>query len=571
MSSSINSFLMKCNLFYSNYKVRFNNQIRLESNLGLFFTICLLGLCLSLIITNGSNLINRKKLNINMNTLTFEKQELFNITEKTLMFSYYIDFPREVLLNESIMTVEIGNFKVQKGNDDGMYTSIYFIPLEWEFCGDNFDYHLSKYNYYQNNTSYLNTNSFLNHLCVKNLSSIEMGGQFTSDYFSNIYMKIIKCIPSKAAQKNITCVEENEMENIFKGKFFNLFITDAYFDTTDFSSPIKHKITNYYNLLDLKIKNFEEVFMQHTYIETDVGIIFEENLHREIINVDKFSSLTGSVNPNDGSIFEFYINSSTNRTIISRSYMKFQELAAFIGGFIKIYMIIAEIICNYFYNKMELFDMINSFYHVDLESESNSKNMFLNDLFTKSNINTPKLVNSLNNNKIEVKMNNFMTAKTTSENNSHKDNSFSKQNILIKSQKKLVKVNKSEKVIGKLKFSYFKVFQLDLLFCMKSRHYLSNGINTLQKELEKNIDLSNQVKNNILVNRLCDVFLSTDQSTAIKSNLYFEHKFNISSNNSNNSDNISKDQINLSISKLQETGGDLNNKILNLLGFVNKC
>jgi len=74
----------------------------------------------------------------------------------------------------------------------------------WEYCKENLDRYLNKFNNKsnQNFTKDLLSNNFPDHMCIKN-DSIVIGGDYNSNFFSNIMFEIKTC--ENSTDSNITC------------------------------------------------------------------------------------------------------------------------------------------------------------------------------------------------------------------------------------------------------------------------------------------------------------------------------------------------------------------------------
>jgi hypothetical protein len=596
------SYFYKINLFYMNYKLRFNQTERKETTMGIFFTISMIGLCTAFLVTSGSDLIYRKKQNVNTNTLYLKEHQRLNITDKTLMFSYSTNLPIDIMLNKSIIDIEVGNFRVDRThhNEEGIYSSIDRVILDWEFCGKNLDFYLSKYNHFANFTEMLNSNGFSNHICIKNMENITIGGQFVSDFFSNIYIKIKKCFP----KKGLKCATDAEMEKIFLGNndvFFNVFIRDAYVDTTNFTNPIIYTIQNYFTSLDYKLKNFIDIYYKESTIISDVGMIFEENKEEKVIHFDSVKASVVSVNKNDGVIMELYINSSDKQTVIVRRYLKIQELAAFIGGILKAYMLFAEIICLYFYQHMEQYEMFSAFFKLNSNDEKNFKVIYnkylvqrgissdVSSKLSKNNYFSPdkSVIDQNINQTIPQKssiheVSSKRAIKKISQDNSVVNNLASNSDNVNKNKQNVINITNNTSSINKSnvslsddsslkpneKFSYIKKLELDFCVCSKTLREEKKKLQVYLYELNKRIDFKEIIHSNILVYRMLETLYTSDQQVVMKHDLNYNLDKEINSTSSLSLSDIKyvkNSNIDSAIVKLMDEEGDLNKNILRVV------
>lgn len=590
MLKSFYDELLKINLFYSSYKLKFNQSNKLESFIGLFFTICMLGLCLSLVITSGSDMIYRTKQNINSNTINLEENKRVNITDSTLMFSFYTDIPIEILRDKRMFTIEIGNFLVNRlGTSEGPYESEKEILLDWEVCGDNLEYYLNKFNYYQNFTDLLLKNGFQNNICIKNMDNITIGGLYTKDFFSNIFFRLKRCVNQTDGDKDeVSCFSDEEIDKTFsESVYFNIYIRDAYIDTANYDNPIFYVVNNFYWMLDKNFKLSVDIYNKESQLETDIGIIFEEFKQHRVLHFDYMRELLTSVNRNDGILLDLYINTSNRQSNISRRYMKFQELAAMIGGIIKAYMIVAEIICYYFYKHIEFESMFNSFCKLTSNQSSISAQELFNSYKSGQTCKNKYEFDQFRPNVIST-FQNLKPEKFKKEVSLNNDNSvdalkkgklkFSVLNI-IQDAANNKKINLNVKIINKsnsnnseyfsnLNINFIRLLSIDFLFCCEKFNQQRKIIVNLKNNLNKKVDFKEIIYNNLLVDRITNVLFSEEQKKLITFDL--KYKINLESKDNQDNNPLTSqikefEDVYYSVEKMIDNNDVINEKIINTL------
>jgi hypothetical protein len=129
-------------------------------------------------------------------------------------------------------------------------------------------------------------------------------------------------------------------------EFYAQFIyLDYYLDVRDFNQPFKPLLNS--DILQMSSQNArtDDYIMKIYDMETDTGIVLEEE--STISSFIKESSSTLVFDKNSEFFWDLRISISNLREIYSRKYIKLQGIFAVAGGFIKIIIIIACVINNY--------------------------------------------------------------------------------------------------------------------------------------------------------------------------------------------------------------------------------
>ena len=71
--------------------------------------------------------------------------------------------------------------------------------------------------------------------CLNNLRDMEIQGDFYSEFFSYLEIRLFKCSNSTSYAR---CKSENEINNFLLGEKFSLALINSYFDYIDFTPRI---------------------------------------------------------------------------------------------------------------------------------------------------------------------------------------------------------------------------------------------------------------------------------------------------------------------------------------------
>ena len=379
------NYLKKFDYFTTPFELKVYNQSRISSLLGVFFTIIIFGIIIGTTITFGSELFYKNRPRSSSNNIYQNIPKNITLSENKVAFAFSYMNPDNYLTfynNRSYFNVDLKNYKriIVKNETTGVEkVSAFRDPIEYELCRNNYEYQKSLFNYHANKNGYnfdkeLDNSSFNNSICLKN-NSLVIGGEFNSGFFSNIYIEITKCVNKTAKEiENLkskglpytVCVSEDEQNKLISGSNFQLLYTNYISNTENYSHPFYPVLGTYFLKLDGTIFQHSDFYLKFEEITSDNGFVFENKVTQEVINNYYFRELI-SVTPPPGRVLRIYLNIGNNKVEIKRFYMKAQELAALVGGMIKICLITADIICQFF-NKYQ-FDL-NLINHLFITSDS---------------------------------------------------------------------------------------------------------------------------------------------------------------------------------------------------------
>jgi hypothetical protein len=231
-----------------------------------------------------------------------------------------------------------------------------FLPLKEWYCID-----------WEGTDRYLHT---------KNLSVI-MGGSWAERYVSYFEIRFDTC-PLDSNKKVLydQCIDYRRISKDLNMQqaFASFFIPSYSFNAENFTNPIQVNYLNPYFLINSNLASSVYYHFSQDQVIDDQGWIFEQLRSMTSITTSftststVYSILTESDYDNTHYMQVFsFINYFTKQNIIrSRSYMKIQDLAANVGGFIKMVLLVFQVILvfiNRFFMKeallKEFFEMKN--------------------------------------------------------------------------------------------------------------------------------------------------------------------------------------------------------------------
>ena len=239
----------------------------------------------------------------------------------------------------------------------------------------------------------------LENLYCVNLTGIELRGVYMEDKWTTINFRFIKCINS--TNNNNFCKTPDEISEILNGGYIGIFTTDYQIIPSNYKNPAQIYGKNIFTSFSIKQYMDFWVYFQIKQINTDKGLFFESVLTQTFLT---FESTSENKDYRESDNFlTVYIRESTNRKVLDRTYSKFQDIAANIGGIIKIIFIIGEIIA-YFIRRTLYKNYILQFFNLDeskfeeiQKEENNMIKLQTNDVFSSNYLKRNKSIYSKTN------------------------------------------------------------------------------------------------------------------------------------------------------------------------------
>ena len=551
-------------------KLSFDKEKKFRTIFGGLLSLLIYGVTFSLFINMGNNLLNKNLPKISSTTHHLIDQPLLNLSNINILFSFFFMTKEFEIFNDpTYFDFYVSKFSVSRTSNKSNFNN---RDLDLIKC----DQYLEKFKESGFENEY-NKNNLKDTNCLElGTEDTEIGGNFAGNFFSNILIRLTKC-KNETTNLNTTknpnlntnnstnltskkiCKPLEEINDKIRGGYFELYYIDKNINIQNFSNPLKRYFSNYFILLDSNSQKFVDIYFKTISIFTDNGLIFES---RDVITdvvFDYFREQIIVYDNDNKNIIDFYINSSNNFSSYDRVYMKIQEFAATIGGFIKILLLLGGILNSIFMQTKMHEKMINALFSIETPEKNifHTENIFLDKKYLKGNKFNHK-------NKILLKENNVNFAKK---------NLNSKNEIVlteIKSNKSIIKINinenslidNSQNILDNQFLSEKKNFKIKSIQgkinnkgLKKLNNYEDNNISD-QRDVNLKSDVFPYKINQKLENSLTKSVKNSKLNLLIKDSSFFKKKLNINSNDEdknqkysgNNKDNFPNyllDDINL--------------------------
>ena len=515
------TLIRKIDYFGMSMKLSFNKEDKFRTILGGIITLLILALALTIFINLSSNLVNRKQPKTNY----FEDRQIsapiINLKKMNIILSVgYLDVNFDHLYDPTYFDFFASEFSAIKYDNGSSYFGN--KPLKLTSCSD------FKENYTKSGfeKDYVNNNVEFGR-CLDPPDDINIGGDFTTNFFANIQFSVLKCVNS--TNSKIICKSKEQIAKKIAGGYFLFYYTNRYLNLENYTSPFTEYFTNYFIVTDPNTHKFVEIFFKNVIVTSDSGLIFPSVSTESNLVFDRFREQFDTFTPN--SILDFYVNSSNNISFYSRFYMKIQDLSATLGGILNICMLIGLLITrtiNTFKMNEIILNTLFNFKEKKNEIQSNSiilecnlsRNYFLKlqekSKFFKKNetiIKDNKSISVLENRQVSssnLKTNNFFVEKTDKNLNLEKAND---EEAGIKIFQKLA--DYKENLKSELKLSYFQILCLVLCcgVCNKKLSKKKEILDLGKAEMNKYLDYLEIIKLLQEFKKLKMILLVTHQRT----------------------------------------------------------
>ena len=201
-------------------------------------------------------------------------------------------------------------------------------------------------------TNYFDKLPLDNLYCIKNKSSLYIEGTFDVSPWTYLEFVFKKC--------TVNCSSEEVVHDKLHEAYFSLFITDYSLYPKEYNDPIKIFGKNYYTSVDYRTQKRIWTFLKTVQFESDDAWLFHHN------QTEKFYAYDSEIehyilNSDKDDFIHFFVRNAENKQIITRSYIKLDEIIAKSVSMSFIIIWIIQLL-SYFFHQMLYKSYICSFY-----------------------------------------------------------------------------------------------------------------------------------------------------------------------------------------------------------------
>lgn len=312
------------------------------------------------------------------------------------------------------------------------------------------------------------------YLCIDKLNSniIDIEGSYGNPKFKMWVISLDYC--KNTTENNSHCKSRDEIQRYLPVFYAHIIISDYYIDSKNFNKPLQETYST--KLLRVSTKNSrKDIFFYRTFkYFSDSGIILENKSLTTGFYFHKFET-DCLFDPNTTELLRLTLSIDNIESIFERSYVKFQKVAADIGGFLKFITVILTFI-SHKYSIVHFYNYLSNYFITQKKEENISKHI--------------QKSNQLN--QLKTKINNFVNEKTSSR-------------VVIKLNHHLNHDDNSK--ISKRPIGISLLIGIKFYFCCKFFH---------NSDIKRLIFIGNYFKNKFSIESLLNVINEVEISKKIK-------------------------------------------------------
>lgn len=185
------------------------------------------------------------------------------------------------------------------------------------------------------------------------------GGNWDGHYFNSFDITFYFCKDGQNFSPESKCTDINIVKELINQYiYFDILYPEYYFVPEDLDNPLRIFYKTYYYPLSLNIQKIDRLYFKEVFLKDDQGWIvtdYKQSKKYGAADIKSeyniFESSQYGVEGNTSIFYSIEFVTQKNYDKIFRSYMKFQDFAAVIGGFIKI-VLFAGGLFSYFFNNL---------------------------------------------------------------------------------------------------------------------------------------------------------------------------------------------------------------------------
>ena len=336
------------------------NKSTFPTYIGVLCSFIVVGICSFFTVYFTLEVFKKDKPNLLTTVYNDANPQRTNLTKLTYMFAFSLqDINYKPFINESLYTIEAYQtelFRKGDGETEEVETNIPVKP-----CSDISISILPEY------YSLLE----LNNLYCLDLTDKDLyiQGDYGNAIWSYLSIQFKKCENKTEENK---CVSEEEIVKQLSSGFVGAFSSDLTIIANDYKNPSNIYGKNIFTSYSVNQYLSFWIYYKKIKLSTDYGWLFHTY---EYADYFAYETTKENYEQRDGNIFiDMILRLSQTKEVYERSYYKLHEVAADVGGIMKVCLVVGEILV-YFFREALYKDYILSFFYGDdvIKSLNNHK------------------------------------------------------------------------------------------------------------------------------------------------------------------------------------------------------
>lgn len=519
-NSSQQSLMSFLDFFASPLQLWFHNRSKSYTTIGFLLTLGMICLLSAVIKSSGTQLLYREKprvlSNLVMKGMIADTIDYHSIRQNVTSPIIKLGFLKE----NSIPLSSISDIQIFKLN----YTLNNQVPsivrLETLACKDK-------------ESSYLDSN-YINLDYDEADTQVKLKNYLDQDSlcFADSELEMSKYIgyEIRFASCNSACLSGDVIKSLLAtdNSVSLLFVNQAS-NTANFSNPYFYEFNEIITSFSLNLKRKLSVSFKSVEMQSDIGFIMQSYIYDYYINMlnfqdnilDWIDTSTNSETPQSYLTIELRMSDKTE--IVSRYFMKAQDLAALVGGILKVYILVAGIISNFFSSNFQMLSMINFMFKYTeneasgigkLKSKKNQSSTGLKRQFSvvNNNVNSSQIGRFSEAPLFKIQENNYFKNPNYKVREELNEIEQEKENIINKlSLVTTTKLAKNHLMVTDYKYSSFKFIMMQIFPFFRSVREEKKTYNFLSSMIRQKLDLKEVFQQMINFKRFKHYFCTREQ------------------------------------------------------------
>lgn len=328
MTTKIFNALTMVDFFQQNVSLKLEEKNRVSMKIGRVFSFTIV----IFLVYNffSSDMIQKLNPMILQQNLELNNRKEINFSEENFVFSMAIaSFNNTIFQDPSIFTFSLLQSNVKNGT---IYTNKEKASVSC--TADDF----------KRFPGYFQGQNLNGSTCLKE-KEFSIKGYWDEPELDFFQIEVHAC--KNSSNNSVICKPQEEIENFFADKYFNIWIEQKFFDFTSFDEPIMKKINNYFRGLEKGQTKIMRLFMTKTSIITDTASAYSDF---QTIDSYRHNRIEYDSTFSNEVLFRLVLYSDQTYVVYNRRYQKLFDLLALLGGILNALVLIFGFIVKYFYN-----------------------------------------------------------------------------------------------------------------------------------------------------------------------------------------------------------------------------
>lgn len=329
----MSKLLMHCDMFGYKPCLQIKNSNSLKTVLGATVSLIVIALIITSIWIFGKDVILREEPSVITTTYNDPDPLRINLTDDNFMFALGMTYANKTyFIDDRIVTINAQRITALRNGDGSQELTV--EDIEIEPCSRK---NISVIPEYFKN---MNLSTLL---CMKN-GTTYITGDWGQREYTYLHFGFSRC--KNTTENNNHCLSKEEAS--LEGGYISMYMSDNLIIPTNFSYPFISYGKNMYDTVSDNIYKEFNIYLETLQISSDKGWLLKDISHESNFKVYKTKSMWDFRNTTGTLFYSLNFRCSLERLLLSRKYVKLQDISASVGGVSNFLFILGEMLVYYF-------------------------------------------------------------------------------------------------------------------------------------------------------------------------------------------------------------------------------